>query len=379
LTSGANQGEQIGIMHPFMLLIKPAGPDCNLECRYCFYCGKRELFGRGAHRMSDEVLETMVRDYLGLGFSMSSFAWQGGEPTLMGLDFFRQAIDYQQQYGKGGQAVSNSLQTNGILLDDGWCRFLHEYKFLVGISLDGPQHLHDVYRRDRRKRGTFTLVMEAIERCRANKVEFNILVLLNDRNVGAVDELYDFFRGLGLRYLQFIPCVERDPQTGKAADFSITPAQYGDFLCRLFDRWLAHGTKKVSIRLFDSIMSYYVNGHHTNCTFNERCDDYVVVEHNGEVFCCDFFVEGQWKLGNILQTPVGELFNSDRKRDFARRKREVAHRCFVCRYFPICRGGCLKDRMVLSGDHKALNYYCSSYRQFFDHALAELMQLPLRR
>ncbi len=329
--------------------------------------------------MSEEVLEAMVRDYLGLGFGMSNFAWQGGEPTLMGLDFYKKATGFQRQYGRGGQGVSNSLQTNGIILDDAWCRFLHEYKFLVGISLDGPQHLHDIYRRDRRERGTFELVMEAIERCRVNKVEFNILVLLNDKNVQAVDELYDFFRSKGWRYLQFIPCVEKDRQTGKAADFSITPEQYGNFLCRLFDRWLAHDTKKVSIRLFDSVMSYYVNGRHTNCTFNERCDDYVVVEHNGDVFCCDFYVENEWKLGNVLQTPVGELFNSDKKRVFARRKREVANKCFVCRYFSVCRGGCPKDRMVLSGDHKQLNYFCSSYKQFFDHALAELMQLPLRQ
>ena len=326
--------------------------------------------------MSETVLEAMVRDYLGLGFSVNNFAWQGGEPTLMGLDFFRRVTELQQQYGQDGQAVGNALQTNGVLLDSKWCQFLHEYKFLLGISLDGPQHLHDYYRRTRGGQGTYEQVMTGIVHCRAHRVEFNILVLLNDRNVAAPDELFDFFVEQEFLFLQFIPCVERDPQTNRPTEFSITPQQYGDFLCRLFDRWMEYGPDKLSIRLFDSVMSYYVNGRHSNCTFGPRCDDYVVVEHNGEVFCCDFYVEDKWCLGNLLEKPVGELYGGERKREFARRKSIVSNKCFVCRYFPVCRGGCPRDRMVLGGDVKTLNYYCAGYKQFFDHASTMLRQLP---
>jgi len=363
-------------MRSFMLLIKPAGPDCNLDCRYCFYSGKASRFGSGAHRMSEDVLEAMVRDYLGLGFPVNNFAWQGGEPTLMGLDFFRRVMELQQQYGQDGQAVGNALQTNGILLDSKWCRFLHDYNFLLGISLDGPQHLHDHYRRTRGGKGTYEQVMTGIVHCRAHRVEFNVLVLLNDRNVAAPDELFDFFVEQEFLFLQFIPCVEKDSKTNQPTEYSITPQQYGDFLCRIFDRWMEYGPDKLSIRLFDSVMSYYVNGRHSNCTFGPRCDDYVVVEHNGDVFCCDFYVEDKWRLGNLLDKPVGELYGSERKREFARRKTKVSNKCFICRYFPVCRGGCPKDREVLSGDAKALNYYCASYKQFFDHASTTLMQLP---
>ncbi|MCK4628808.1 MAG: anaerobic sulfatase maturase [Sedimentisphaerales bacterium] len=362
-------------MRPFSLLIKPSGPDCNIACKYCFYSGKTSLFGQGRHRMSGEVLEELIKSYLQLDFPVHALAWQGGEPTLMGLDFFRQAVELQKKYGKKGRVVSNSLQTNSVLLDDEWCKFLSEFKFLVGISLDGPRWMHDTYRLDCAGRGTFDKVIAAVEKCGEHDVQFNILVLLNDINVKHPDEVFDFFVGLDIRYLQFITCAERDRQSGELAPFSITAQEYGDFLCRIFDRWFEYGPRKLSIRLFDSIMSYYLQGRHTDCTFGERCDEYIVVEHNGDVFCCDFFVEEKWKLGNILETPIGELFNSDTKRIFAREKRRLSNKCFVCRHLPLCRGGCPKDRIVEGGDSKSPNYFCAGYKQFFDHALSELMKL----
>ena len=322
--------------------------------------------------MSEAVLERLVGGFLELDFPVHALAWQGGEPTLMGLDFFQKAVDLQKKYGRQGRVVSNSLQTNAILLDEAWCRFLHEYKFLVGISLDGPRELHNTYRKDRAGRGTYDRVMASIERCQQNQVEFNILVLLNAVNVKYPDEVFDFFADLGIHYLQFITCVERHPETHEIMDFSITAQEYGDFLCRLFDRWLAYGPRKLSIRLFDSVMSYYLQGRHTDCTFGERCSDYIVVEHSGDVFCCDFYVEESWKLGNLMETPLDELFNSPVKQRFARRKRTVANTCYVCRYFPICRGGCPKDRVVVGGHDTDLNYFCVSYKQFFDHALNQL-------
>ena len=262
-------------MQPFTLLIKPSGSDCNLDCKYCFYknrpaispvapvpstgsgqalsevegCGQglppaqacpersRRVRGlNGRQRMSEEVLEKLIKDYMQLRFPIAGFAWQGGEPTLMGLDFYKKAVELQKKYGAAGQEVGNSLQTNGILLNDDWCRFLHDNNFLVGVSIDGPKELHDYYRLDHSGSGTFDKVLRTIEKCKEHKVEFNSLTLLNNKTADHPDELFDFFIANGIRYLQFIPCVELDCATGKIAHFSITPQQYGDFLCKTFDR-----------------------------------------------------------------------------------------------------------------------------------------------
>jgi len=362
-------------MRPFTLLIKPAGPDCNLACKYCFYTRKQTMFPPGKHRMSQNVLETLVKTYLALQFPVSAFAFQGGEPTLMGLDFYRHLVRLEKKYGRNNQLVSNALQTNAILLDQQWCRFLAEYKFLVGISLDGPKRLHDYYRLNHAGMGTFDQVMAAIDLCRAHEVQFNILVLLNDKNVLAPDELFDFMLAHNFTFLQFIPCVERDPLTGNVADFSVTPQQYGNFMCRILDRWLDYGPHKLSVRLFDSIISYYLTGQHSNCSFARKCQDYIVIEHNGDAFACDFFVQPHWRLGNILQTPIQQLADGPVKRDFAQRKRQLANQCLLCRYSDICRGGCLKDRIILHDDYAAPSYFCPAYKQFFDHALPTLRQL----
>ena len=363
-------------MYPFTLLIKPAGPDCNLACTYCFYAKKSRLFGCKKHRMNDKVVETLVRDYMQLGFSTCSFAWQGGEPTLMGLDFYRKVIELQTQYGQDGQTVGNALQTNAIVLaDDEWGRFLHDNNVLVGISLDGPKSYHDHYRLDHAGRGSFDRVAAAIETCRNHDVQFNILVLLNDRNVTAPDEIFDYLIDMDIEYMQFIPCVEQDEKTGSILDFSITPRQYGAFLCRIFDRWYEYGPRKISVRMFDSILSYCLQGRHTICTFSPKCDQYVVVEHNGDVFVCDFFVEEQWRLGNLLETPLGELASSTRKRRFAQHKRKVHNQCLVCRYHDMCRGGCLKERLVSGDSYQSVSYLCEGYKMLFEHAMSKFMEL----
>lgn len=358
---------------PFTLLIKPTGPDCNIACDYCFYACKTELFGDGAHRMTDAVQEHLVKSYLQAGLEFNSFAWQGGEPTLMGLDFYRRLIEYQKQYGRSGQTVTNALQTNGILLDADWCRFLADHRFLTGISLDGPKEFHDTYRKDRAGNGTFDRVMQGIDRCRTHNAEFNILVLLNNINVEHPDQLYDFFAALNIQYLQFVPCVEQDADAPeKAAPYSITPEQYGRFLCRVFDRWLAEGIHKRSIRLFDSILNFLLGRPQTECTFARQCNDYIVIEHNGDAFCCDFYVTGQTRLGNIMDTPIETLAAHEIKRAFSRKKTEIDNKCLVCRYLDVCRGGCPKDRAMLTGTHKAPSYFCEGYKRFFDHALPRL-------
>jgi len=377
------------MVQPFTLLIKPSGSDCNVDCTYCFYKCRAPQVGTGRQRMSDEVLERLVKDYMGLRFQLSGFAWQGGEPTLMGLDFYKRAVELQKRYGITGQEVGNSLQTNAILLNDPWCRFLHESRFLLGISIDGPKELHDRYRLDLGGHGTWDRVMQAIERCKEHSVEFNTLTLVNHLTAEHADEIFDFLIEMGVRYLQFIPCVETDPQTGRIAEFSVSPKQYGDFLCRIFDRWAAFGPQRLSIRDFDSILSHCISGHHTLCTFDRRCSQYVVIEHTGDVFPCDFFVEPAWRLGNILETPIEQLAVCERKKAFARRKQDIADKCLACRHLAVCRGGCMKDRLApvpqppSAGEPKGPppgtevphSYFCESYRQFFDYAMPRFMQI----
>ncbi len=366
-------------MEPFTLLIKPSGSDCNVDCKYCFYKSRAPEIGSGRQRMNDEVLEKLVKDYMSLSFPVSGFAWQGGEPTLMGLDFYKKVVELQKKYGKSGQVVSNSLQTNGILLNEEWCRFLHENQFLVGISIDGPKEMHDYYRKDYSGAGTFERVANAIKRCREYNVEFNTLTLLNTKNADYPDELFDFLISNRIRYMQFIPCVEIDPNSGKIAEFSITPKQYGDFMCRLFDRWYEYGYKKLSIRDFDSVLSYCMQGRHTICTFGRLCSDYIVIEHNGDAFCCDFFVEPKWRLGNIFETPIEKLAGSVKKKEFSREKQHLCNKCLVCARLAVCRGGCMKDRTPFGRENfNRESYFCEGYKKFFEYTLPRFMQIAAR-
>ena len=362
-------------MNPFTLLIKPSGSDCNIDCTYCFYKKRSSQVGTGKQRMAFEVLEKLVKDYLALGFRVNGFAWQGGEPTLMGLAFFREVVRLQNKYKSEDQIIENSLQTNSILLEDDWCEFLRENNFLVGISIDGPEYLHDYYRIHFNGDGSFNKVMTAIERCKKHKVQFNTLTLLSNNNVEHVKELFDFFLENDVKFQQFIPCVETDVNTGTIAEFSITPKQYGDFLCGLFDLWYEYGQEKISIRDFDSIISFCLSGRHTICTFSKQCSDYIVVEHTGECFCCDFFVRDGFALGNIFETDIGQLAYGDLKRKFARDKQKLAARCLVCRYLDVCRGGCVKDRFLLADSQNRQNYFCESYKKFFEYSIPRFMQI----
>jgi len=326
--------------------------------------------------MSDEVLVKLVKDYMQLNFPVVGFAWQGGEPTLMDLDFFKKAVVLQNQYGSPGQQISNTLQTNGVLLDDKWCQFFHDNKFLLGISIDGPKEFHDSYRLDHSGAGTFDKVIRGIKTCKKHNVQFSALVLLNNKSVQHPDRLFDFLVENDLTYIQFIPCVEREPATGKIADFSITPTRYGDFLCRIFDRWYDYGIEKLNIREFDSLVTYYCLGNHTICTYSPRCAGFVVVEHTGDCFACEFFVAPKWYLGNILETPLYKLASGSKKRAFARAKQNLSNKCLLCNYLDICRGGCMKDRARLNDDSQSReSYFCESYKKFFDYALPKFRQI----
>jgi len=283
----------------FSVLVKPVSSDCNLACEYCFYSSKgRTLYPESkVHRMSYKVLRELISQFMALSWERASFCWQGGEPTLAGLDFYREALKYQSFFSIPGQFIENSLQTNGTLIDERWARFLARYNFLVGVSLDGPSELHDYYRKDRSGKPSYERVMKGVEWLRRFNVNFNILVLLNQRNISHPKELYHFFIEHGFRYLQFIPCVERDPKNERITSYSITPEQYGRFLCEVFDEWIAPGIPEVYIRFFDELLISYVTGEFPSCIFSRECGKYVVVEFNGDVYACDFFVEPRWFFG----------------------------------------------------------------------------------
>lgn len=356
------------------ILIKPSGPDCNLRCNYCFYRQKSGMFTGKTHRMSSAVLETLIRDSMRMG--VNAFSWQGGEPTLMGLDFFKRVVELEMKYGLPGMAVANSLQTNGTLLDKQWARFLSEYNFLIGLSLDGPKQFHDYYRKDLHGKGTYDRIMRAANILREHGVEFNILALINDHNVKEPDALYNFFLSNEFYFLQFVPCIEPGGK-GIPASFSISPEDYGTFLTSMFDRWTAD-FPRVSIRDFDNLLLHELGRKSSICTMGKRCGSYVVVEHNGDVFACDFFVVSKWKLGNLMETPFSEIVCSEKLEEFARLKGELSEICTLCPFIKKCFGGCPKYRTVLGGKPTDPSYFCEAYKKLFEHSADIIPELAKR-
>lgn len=362
------------------LLIKPAGPDCNLRCNYCFYRQKAGIYPASKeHRMKPATLECLISQVMRSESIRPCFAWQGGEPTLMGLDFFKRVVELEVAYGRDGQLVSNSLQTNGTLLHAKWAEFLVEYRFLVGVSLDGPADLHDHYRRDSTKRPTHRRVMESIRILREHGVEFNVLTLLNDRNVKEPDRLYDFLLDHGVFFMQFVPCVEPGGG-GTPAPFSITTEQYGEFLCRMFDRWAAD-FPNVSIRDFDDLLARTAGRAEAMCVYAERCGDYLVVEHNGDVYPCDFFVQPKLRLGNIHDNSLEEIAALPEFKAFGERKSDSARlgECGGCEWLDVCHGGCQKHRLILEPRRTdSPSYFCAAYRRFFAHSRERIREMAER-
>lgn len=360
------------------VLVKPAGPDCNMACEYCFYLEKASLFHESTkHRMSEDILEEMIRQVMAQSGNNISFGWQGGEPTLMGLPFFEKAVELQKKYGFG-KVVGNGLQTNGILIDNPWIELLKEYNFLVGLSLDGPEHIHDKYRRLVNGEGTWSRVIEKAEAMLSAGVAVNALSVINDHSVNYPEEIYRFLKEKGLSYMQFIPCVETDPlDRDKVASFSVPPEKFGNFLCKIFDLWINDfddDAPTTSVRFFDSVFYSYVGLTPPECTLMKNCGVYVVVEHNGDVYSCDFFVDPEHKLGNIKDSKLVDLLNAAPQRQFGKSKSDLPEECRGCMWLKYCRGGCLKDR---NRDSKKLghNYFCLSYKMFFQHAHETLCRL----
>ena len=360
-------------MKPFSLLIKPASADCNLRCTYCFYRDRALLYPESSrHRMPPEVLEHMIRSYLATDQAQHVFGWQGGEPTLMGEDFFQAVTGLQQKYGRKGACVANGLQTNATLVTDAMARHFARYRFLLGVSLDGPPAIHDRYRCGDGGAGSYEAVMRGVECLRRHGVEFNILVLVSQANVRRAREIYRFLTRSGFMFHQYIPCVESAPD-GSPLPYSINGEEWGLFLCELFDEWAGGDVRRVSIRLFDAILSRFVEGRATVCHMANDCRQYFVVEHNGDVYPCDFFVERDLKLGNILADDWDALQASPVYEEFGRRKARWPAVCSACAWVGLCAGDCPKHR--LPGKEAALSRLCAGWQRFYAHAVPRLRPL----
>jgi uncharacterized protein len=364
---------------PFHLLAKPIGPRCNLDCSYCFYLKKTALYpATHSFRMSDAVLEAFIKSYLeSQDTAEVMFAWQGGEPTLLGIDFFRQARALQERYA-GGRRVSNSIQTNGTLLDDDWGRFLHDEQFLVGLSLDGPREIHDHHRQDRHQAGTFDRVMAGLRTLQRHAVEYNLLTVISAHNARDPRALYRFLKSTGAHHLQFIPLVERAvsdpedvtsvPDCHQATSASVSARAWGDFLCGVFDEWVQRDVGRVFVQAFDGALASWVGQPAPLCVHAEECGRALAIEHNGDVYACDHYVYSSHRRGNVLQTPLSELVDAPDQVAFGRDKsRTLSPTCLACRWRFACQGGCPKHRFAADADGHPLNHLCAGYRQFFSH------------
>jgi len=363
-------------MTPFTLLIKPASADCNLRCKYCFYLDRAGLYPETKrHVMPDTVLQAMIKGYLETPQPQYAFAWQGGEPTLLGIHFFRRVIEFQKRYGRPGSSVCNHLQTNGLRITEAFAAFLHEYNFLTGVSLDGPAEIHDRYRCYPDGRGSHADVLKALNILRRHRVKFNILTLVTQANVGHPRRVYRYLRNQGIAHHQYIPCTEFDRE-GRRLPFALEPEEWGDFLCAVFDEWIASDIGVVSVRLFDSLIHYFCTGQPNVCHMGRDCRQYFVVEHNGDVYPCDFFVEPAWKLGNIQKDSWADLQHSTCYEKFGRQKRNWHSDCAACEHLDYCAGDCLKQRLEYGRKTPSQkSWLCRGYKKFFDHAVPRLKVL----
>ncbi|MGE5238586.1 MAG: anaerobic sulfatase maturase [Chloroflexota bacterium] len=373
------------------VVAKPIGPVCNLNCEYCFYLEKQALFSPGEqYRMSDEVLSAFIANYVSSQPTpVVEFVWQGGEPTLLGADFFKRVIELQKPFVRY-KTITNSLQTNGTLLTDEWCAFLKKHNFMVGISLDGPRDIHDRYRRDRKGKGTFDKVMRGLRLLQKHKVEYNVLACVARETARHPLKVYRFLKGEGVEFIQFTPIVERMPddrsrQHGlrlaepamldkqerqtEVTPWSVIPEEYGDFLIAVYEEWVRHDVGKVFVMNFEWALNAWIGNPSPVCIHAEQCGRCVVMEHNGDVYACDHCVYPEYRLGNIVHDRLPDMTAKSRKSGFGVAKETALPRwCKECEVVAACRGGCPKHRFCKSCDNEpGLHYLCEGYRKFFLH------------
>jgi uncharacterized protein len=383
----------------YHVMAKPTGPLCNLDCSYCFYLEKEKLYpGTQNWTMPEDVLETYIRQYIeSQPQDTVTFAWQGGEPTLLGIAWFENVLELQQKYANG-KCIQNSLQTNGVTLDAAWAEFFAANDFLVGISIDGPRELHDTYRLNKGQQPTFDRVMQGIEALKAANVRFNTLTVVNRKNSYQALEVYEFLKQIGSGFMQFIPVVERNanqpslqglvllaPKNGggpflagvarsgdfqaQVTDWSVEPEAYGDFLCAIFDEWVRHDVGRYFVQLFDVTLELWLGLPPSLCVFSESCGNALALEHNGDLYSCDHYVYPENKLGNIMEEPLASLAAIQQQRTFGQAKRDsLPAYCRNCDVRFACNGECPKHRFMTTPDGEpGLNYLCPAYKKFFHH------------
>jgi len=362
---------------PVSVLIKPASSKCNLSCEYCFYhdvARNRSVADFGF--MSLETLEVIITKVLQFASGHATFAFQGGEPTLCGLDFFRSVVALQKKHNVNNVAINNALQTNGIVIDREWAAFLHENSFLVGLSLDGPRDIHDRYRVGAGRRGTYNKVMRTAALFDEYKVEYNILFTVTDLGAAHPDRLYEFFKANNFNFLQLMPCIDPQEDARGAHRYSLTPKRYAFFLKRFFDKWQADflGGREVSVRYFDNLVRMIMGAPPEMCSLNGACQCQFVFEADGGVYPCDFYVTDEWKLGTIRENGLMELHETDTCRRFIAGSRSAVSDCRGCRWQALCRGGCRRYRETPGGE-LARNYFCEAYAGFLEYAYPRLLEV----
>ena len=361
-------------------MFKTVSTECNLDCSYCYY--RESLEGERQHRRIDlSMLQEFIPQYMDYiaDAHQANLSWQGGEPTLAGLDFFRWVVELEARHARPGTTISNVLQTNGTLLNDDWGSFLKRYNFLVGVSLDGPESIHDIERKDRGGHGSFRRVMAGIDVLRRHKVDFNILCVVEHHNVVQARELMQFSRHEGFTYLQFMPAMAfQATEPEKPPAYLVSPALYGEFLVALFDEWYQNGIPTISVRTFDNFLQSYLGVANDLCVHSSNCDSGIVVEYNGDVYPCDFYIHPQWKLGNIFQQSLKEMAESSELRTFIGRKHPLPTECQTCEWKNLCKGGCARNRFNLGDGSLTPEYFCQSYKRFFSHADSRMRSLSER-
>ncbi len=370
----------------FHIMAKPIGPICNLDCQYCFYLEKEKLYPRNTKwAMSDDVLEAYICQYIeAQNAPVIAFAWQGGEPTLLGVDYFRKVVSLEKKYA-GGKRIENAFQTNGVLLDDEWGEFLAENRFLVGLSIDGPRELHDRYRVDKGGQPTFDKVMRGLGCLKKHEVEFNTLTVVQRDNSYHPLDVYRFLKEVGSGFMQFIPIVERIaespasdgltliapgvPARANVSPWSVEPAQYGKFLSSIFDEWVRQDVGRYYVQIFDVALESWLGMQPSLCVFRETCGSAMAIEHNGDLYSCDHYVYPENRLGNVMENPLEVLVNTPQQRKFGQDKCDTLPRyCVECEVRFACNGECPKHRFIRTPDGEdGLNYLCAGYKIFFKH------------
>jgi uncharacterized protein len=373
-----------GVSREFQIFVKPAGAGCNLDCRYCYYRDKSSLYpDTGTLRMTEDLLERYITQHFEAAAGPEvNFSWHGGEPTTRGLDFFQKAVELQRKHKPAGWHVRNGIQTNGILLDNEWCRFLAGEGFSVGLSLDGPAELHDPYRVNRGAEPTHKQVMRAYGLLRKLDIHTDILCVVHNLNAPLPLTVYRFFRDIGCRYLGFLPDVERSAEAaGGVSPHTPSAEEYGAFLCKIFDEWIARDVGRIMVQSFEEATRPLLGLEHSLCVFRETCGQIPVLEHNGDFFPCDHFVDREHRLGNIRETPLSQLLQGEGQKSFGDAKRDTLTRyCRECEVLAMCNGGCPKYRFIQTPDGEpGLNYLCAGLKRFFLHSRAPLTALISRQ